>query len=401
MTGTHIFRAFFSYAHADAEAYPHLIEALTRELERRVNVRLVSGAFEIWRDQEGIRVGDRWNRRIETQLRVSDILLVLLTPRWIGSAACRQEYDLFESLESNRGAGDSVAGYVAPILVRDIEKQRASLNDMERGVYARIMDRQYRRATESLLLKHDPAERDAVLEQIADDIEGMILRCRDFAATSIAPAAVSRPRRRPDHDPTAHNFEEYDFVASAEVLIEKPRGDSRRNVYAQVDFTERLYVENAGARVEFGVHCAYWAFRNNGPGKLLQANEFKSGPASRIAYYLARHSEPEAIVVCMEPDSDKCGLAELALPPSVGENRLAKVATAPFDVALTGLSSQLEVKIGAEGLWITDERGNGISRRLAQWIQAIMSVAAARDMSVRATGRLIRTVAVEERSDVR
>jgi TIR domain-containing protein len=397
MASTRLFRAFFSYAHEDAEAYPLLVAALTSELEQRVNVRLVSDRFEIWRDQEGIRTGDRWNRRIEAQLRASDILIVLLTPRWIGSAHCRQEYDLFEAVESERMVGDSVTGYVAPIVAREIERQRTSLSEEAACIYGRIMDRQGRPASPSLFLKRDHAGRDAILEQIADDIEGMILRCRGLAAT-IAPSDSATPRRRRDHDPTAHSFDEYDFVASAEVLINKDKGDGRRSLYAQVDFTERLYVEGGGARVEFGVRCAYWAFRNGGPGKLLQADELKNRPGRRNAYYLTRRSEPDTIVVCIEPEAGRSALAELALPPSASENRLAKVATAPFDVAIDQLTSQLEVKLGAEGLWIADGRGRAVSRRSAQWIEAIMTVAATRDMSVLTTGRLSRAVLIEERA---
>jgi TIR domain-containing protein len=79
------FKAFFSYAREDAKADRRLIEALGRELEQRVNVQFVNDRFEIWRDTERLRLGDKWSPKIEAELRSADILIVLLTPRWLGS----------------------------------------------------------------------------------------------------------------------------------------------------------------------------------------------------------------------------------------------------------------------------------------------------------------------------
>src|SRR3712207_1070134 len=109
------FKAFFSYAHIDARADPQLVEALTRTLEDRVNVKLASDTFEIWRDTEGLRTGDRWDPKIEAALRASDVLIVLLTPRWLGSDYCRREYRTFEAVEPNLGGE-----FVAPLLARPL-----------------------------------------------------------------------------------------------------------------------------------------------------------------------------------------------------------------------------------------------------------------------------------------
>jgi hypothetical protein len=94
------YRGVFSYAHHDAETDPGLVKAFTETLEHRVNSKLANARFEIWRDEEGLRTGDKWNEKIETELRACDVLLVLLTPRWIESEYCRKEYTLFEQIES-------------------------------------------------------------------------------------------------------------------------------------------------------------------------------------------------------------------------------------------------------------------------------------------------------------
>ena len=64
-----IFKGFFSYARHDAETDPGLITALTIELERRVNAKLVNAQFVIWRDKERLSTGERWNETIEDELR--------------------------------------------------------------------------------------------------------------------------------------------------------------------------------------------------------------------------------------------------------------------------------------------------------------------------------------------
>jgi hypothetical protein len=53
------FRGFFSYARHDAETDPGLIKALTTDLERRINAKLLGARFVIWRDQERLRTGER------------------------------------------------------------------------------------------------------------------------------------------------------------------------------------------------------------------------------------------------------------------------------------------------------------------------------------------------------
>jgi hypothetical protein len=80
MTEHPTFNGFFSYAHHDAETDSKLIADFTSELERRVASKLTNARFAIWRDNEGLRTGERWNEKIEAQLRRSDILIVFLTP---------------------------------------------------------------------------------------------------------------------------------------------------------------------------------------------------------------------------------------------------------------------------------------------------------------------------------
>jgi TIR domain len=85
MPGLRAYKAFFSYAHDDARSDPELVRSLTEDLEVRVNAKLAKAKFSIWRDEKGLRTGSAWSERIEMELRSSDILIVLLSPRWIDS----------------------------------------------------------------------------------------------------------------------------------------------------------------------------------------------------------------------------------------------------------------------------------------------------------------------------
>jgi TIR domain len=74
------FNGFFSYAHHDAEIDPSLIADFSSGLEGRVDSRLTNARFAIWRDREDLRTGERWDDKIEAELRRAHVLIVLLTP---------------------------------------------------------------------------------------------------------------------------------------------------------------------------------------------------------------------------------------------------------------------------------------------------------------------------------
>src|SRR5580693_5684456 len=136
------FNGFFSYAHHDAEIDPSLITDFTSQLEGRVGSKLTNARFAIWRDKEGLRTGARWNEKIETELRRADVLILLLTPRWIESDYCRREYTVFEGVEASREIGE----YVAPILARPISQQEKHFTPEQKDVHDRIANRQYFKA---------------------------------------------------------------------------------------------------------------------------------------------------------------------------------------------------------------------------------------------------------------
>jgi hypothetical protein len=246
MANRRIFHGFFSYAHHDAETDPSLIEDFTSELERRVGSKLTNARFAIWRDKEGLRTGERWNEKIETEIRRADVFILLLTPRWIDSDYCRKEYCIFEEVESQREVGE----YVAPLLARSIAQQEKHFTPEQKDIHSRIARRQYFKAVNFLNLTK--GQRISEIEKLADDVTGMIERLRELSQSSSDLSATgksSRVGRTAEFSARAEDYAEVDFLRSAEVRIEPAEKNRERSVYAQVDFVERLFVKGDKADI--------------------------------------------------------------------------------------------------------------------------------------------------------
>jgi hypothetical protein len=392
------YRGFFSYSHHDAETDPGLVKAFTKTLEDRVNAKLANARFEIWRDEEGLRTGNKWSDKIEEELRGSDVLVVLLTPRWIESEHCRKEYIIFEQIESGRGVGD----YVAPVLARTIEKQEKYLNPDQREVYERLQSRQYLKAIVTEFLKLKKPERNSLIDKLADDIEGMVERRRTALPTPEPPNKLFvRSRKTREFDAGAQNYERVDFVTDGEIVVDRLSDDGQRFVLAHAGFIERLYIQGELGRIEFGVRRAFISVDNHGPGHLSKLADLKGSGDLKNVYYTALHEAPNAVTVCIDPPAGKSSLAELPLPPSGNENFLSKVAVASPGIGALQLKAKLIVSLNVEGLFVIGRRD--ISPRTEAAIKAIMDVvktkaARTNHQTVDANGQFVRELPVRERT---
>jgi TIR domain len=397
MTDYPTFQAFFSYAHHDADVDPQLVEAFSATLEDRVNAKLLNARFSIWRDHDSLRTGEKWAHKIESVLRTSHILVVLLTPRWIESAHCRHEYTLFEKLEARRNVGE----YVIPILARSIDKQEKYLTSEQRHVFDNITERQYQRVLATDFLRLNDAEQVAIVDNIADDIEGIIERLRTAPQPTPSRVAAHLSTAR-EFDAKAHNYEEVDFVRNVEVLLDQRSNDRKLRVLAQVDFVDRLYVQGTIGRIEFGVRRALLSLENEGSGGLEKADGIKRGNQEQSARYMTLHEAPRSLTICMDPPVGKSSLAELALPPGPNENYLSEIATASSEVTAEGLKATLLVSMNAEGLYLVNTKEN-LSRQSINKIKCIMDIAAAKavamgEQTFDANGQLRRTLMVRDRT---
>jgi TIR domain len=183
------FQAFFSYAHDDAKTDQRLVEALTTELEIRVTARLVNDRFVIWRDTNGLRTADLWNLKIENAVRDSDLLIVLLTPRWITSDYCRKEYTIFQKIQTAAGN----IPQVAPIAVRSLEQKREQFEPEQTEIYESLRARQYFQLVATRFLQLRANQRSVQIEKIADDIERILERCRQIPKTAKQARSINHP----------------------------------------------------------------------------------------------------------------------------------------------------------------------------------------------------------------
>jgi hypothetical protein len=385
------FNGFFSYAHHDAETDPSLITDFSTALEGRVGNKLTNARFAIWRDEEGLRTGERWNEKLEAELRRADVLVVLLTPRWIESDYCRKEYSIFEEIEASRPVGQ----YVAPILARPIEQQERYFTPAQKDVHARIANRQYFKAVNFINLTR--AQRNTEIEKMADDIAGMIDRLRQLPTTPERSAPARRHTRvggPREFSARAEDYAEVDFLRSFEVRVDRAQNERKRGVYAQVDFVERLFVKASKAYIEFGVRHAILSVASADPRQLRRLDGFHVQDVDRAAY-VSLQDMPEAVSVAMYASPGR-GLAELTLPPT-DDNYWSRIATATSEVRSDQLQAELRVSFSPHGLYIADVRSQPLSQATKRKIEAIIGVAIQKQERVGQDGRICRSVLIRER----
>ncbi|KYG22373.1 hypothetical protein SE92_20900 [Bradyrhizobium sp. AT1] len=383
------FNGFLSYCRHDAETDPGVVEAFATDLERRINAKLLNTRFDIWRDINNIRVGEKWNQQIESALSCADVFIVLVSPRWIESTFCRREYQFFEErVESKIEVGE----YVAPILIRSIERQKDFLTAEQLEVYDGLFERQFFKADAVAFMQLSPAERAAKIDLLADDIVGMLQRLRDPSVTAGHSATSARRKRRSEFEGRSESYAEVDFLRSYEVLIDPARGDAARGVYAQVDFVERLYVKGRKALIEFGVGHAHLSLSGDAAADLLKFDGFRVIDPGRAAYVSLRE-EPKALSIAINAKPGT-GLSHLALPPTEG-NYWSRIATAPPHLEPSKITAVLSVSFSPYGLYLGEK--SPLSQASKRKIEAILAVALEKNERLDPSGRIQRSIPMVER----
>jgi internalin A len=99
---------FISYSSADRK--------LREIIEKELKVHLKSSKYryqEIWTDKE-IAIGDDWNTEIQDALKISDIGILLVSPKFLGSQYCSED-ELKIMLDKRQNEGY----LIVPILIRE------------------------------------------------------------------------------------------------------------------------------------------------------------------------------------------------------------------------------------------------------------------------------------------
>ncbi|MBD0414907.1 toll/interleukin-1 receptor domain-containing protein [Oryzicola mucosus] len=369
------FNGFFSYSRQDSENDPELFEEIHKEVQSRVQQRLVNANFKLWRDVKNLRLADQWSSELEIAVKRSDVFIALVSPSWMSSAICRQEYNCY--LKRDDEIGEGVIPSIVSIIIRDLESQVKYFDDDQTALYADIKSRQYIHKDIVDIKALALGDRSKWVDRIADDVSGIIERRRcagnpadaDFRAN---PIRYNRTNLTKEFSTKAYNFEEVDFLGDHELLL-KDAEDGGSKIYGQFDFVDKLYVSGESGRVEFGVRRAMLCISDKGG--------VRGGPTEHLrrvtscAKYLNLHKFPGALAIGIDPPPGKTALSELALPPGPApENRLSELGIFRSDGL--DLSAVLTVSLNTEGIFIKGMSDSELSNVQLSKLDAILSVAA-------------------------
>lgn len=187
--------AFFSYAHHDEKLDPGLFAAFSTELESRVSAQFVNDKLNIWRDKNGLLTGVNWNATIEASLRESKLLIVMLSPKWLGSDYCRKEFTIFREVERELG----METLVVPLLLREVASKKKQLTKEQLDIFEQLSARQYKSVLVKEFLKLDQDERDILVESLAEEIAKTLEPLFEAANASVVSAPVPAPKTAEAH----------------------------------------------------------------------------------------------------------------------------------------------------------------------------------------------------------
>ena len=182
------FAAFFSYVHADDEHDNGRITRLRQMLENEVQA-VTGEAFEIFQDKDDIHWGQKWEERLTSALDGSTFLIVVVTPRYLNSEYCRNEFNRFLERERQLKRHD----LILPILYIET---RALSDDTLRAAHPlakAIAEHQYFDWRD---LRHEPSTSTEVskrVEKMAREIEKAMRRTAPPAPKPAPKADVASP----------------------------------------------------------------------------------------------------------------------------------------------------------------------------------------------------------------
>jgi hypothetical protein len=121
-------QVFMSYARADDEYLGGAVTRLRKQLEPAT--KFLSGrSIDIFQDIEGIRLGENIQQRISDSLNTTSLLLPIITPSYLASDWCRDEFKSFLQRERALGRND----LIIPIYYQDEPRLNAAMQHPTRA----------------------------------------------------------------------------------------------------------------------------------------------------------------------------------------------------------------------------------------------------------------------------
>ncbi len=101
-------RREFDQAVSQQLAISEALTELRKRLEREIQVQ-TGESFDIFQDRKDIRWGQAWKERINDALDGSTFLIAIVTPGYLKSPACREEFERFREREKKLKRNDPIS----------------------------------------------------------------------------------------------------------------------------------------------------------------------------------------------------------------------------------------------------------------------------------------------------
>jgi hypothetical protein len=173
------FAAFFSYVHTDDEQDDGALQALCRRLSGEV--RAVTGIdFPIFFDRSHISWGQNWRRRIEQSLDATTFLIPVITPSYLRSDQCKNEFLAFLKREARLGRDDLILP-IYYITAPQIDSRSESADE----VAATVRDRQYADWRRLRNVSPTASRSRTALTSCAEQIHSAMSRSAEFSQEAV------------------------------------------------------------------------------------------------------------------------------------------------------------------------------------------------------------------------
>jgi hypothetical protein len=189
-----------------------------------------------------------------------------------------------------------------------------------------------------------------------------------------------------------YNFDDHGFISESHVELRGARGGARRSLHAQIDFFERLYAEDAGTKVEFGVARAILSIKV-ASGVRIMPNKATGASARETIRFVQRFRDSDFAVV-VHPRLDAVSLGEGALPSDGNNNRLCALADLPLGASAQDLRASVHVRLNAEGIEFFGADTVIADQKIGQML-AVLKAAAGRNL-VKDEGFIVHELSIDD-----
>lgn len=126
--------AFFSYARLDWEADPGILKRMFAAIQDQTRAAMGDKRFTRWLDQERLKWGDEWFEKLREVIAGAGLFFVFLSPGWLKSKTCREEYEAFKRREVELGGKRIFVVQIRDSSPNQAEEHRAVLGELSKRI---------------------------------------------------------------------------------------------------------------------------------------------------------------------------------------------------------------------------------------------------------------------------